>query len=73
MQLHHFEAIDTALSALLRAEGTPAEARMESRLFGALIGTFGYAAVSEIPVLKTYAVEIVTAGLTGKLELEDVL
>jgi len=36
MQLHHFEQIDTALGALLRAEGTPAEARLESRLYGAL-------------------------------------
>jgi hypothetical protein len=73
MQLHHFEVIDTALSALLRAEGTPTEARCESVLFDALIAAFGYATASEIPVLKDRALEIVTAGLTGQLELEDAL
>ena len=71
MQLAHFEQIDTALSALLRAEGTPAEARCESVLFDALIDAMGYTAASQIPVLKDYAVELVTAGLTGTLELED--
>jgi hypothetical protein len=71
MQLAHFEQIDTALSALLRAEGEPIEARLESRLFGALVGALGFATANDIPVLKDYAVELVTAGLTGTLELED--
>jgi hypothetical protein len=73
MQLHHFEQIDTALSALLRAEGSPIEARLESRLFGALVGALGFATANEIEDVRVFAVELVTDGLTGTLELEDVL
>lgn len=71
MQLHHFEQIDTALSALLRAEGEPIEARLEARLFGALVEALGFATANDIPDVCTFAVELVTAGLTGTLELED--
>lgn len=74
MQLHHFEAIDTALSALLRAEGTPTEARMESRLYGALVDALGFQWCEQhVSRAADTAAQIVTDGLLGKLELEDAL
>ncbi len=74
MQLHHFEAIDTALSALLRAEGTPTEARMESRLYGALIDALGFQWCEQhVSRAADTAAQIVAYGLVGKLELEDAL
>jgi hypothetical protein len=74
MQLRHFEQIDTALGALLRAEDTPAEARLESRLYGALVDALGFQWCEQhVSRAADTAAEIVTAGLTGTLELEDTL
>ncbi len=73
MQLAHFEAIDTALTALLRAEGTPTEARMESRLYGALVDALGFLWCEQhVSRAADTAAQIVADGLTGALELEDV-
>ncbi len=74
MKLHHFEQIDTALTALLRAEGQPDEARMESRLLDALIDALGFQYVDQhVNRASDTAAEIVADGLVGRLELEDVL
>jgi hypothetical protein len=71
MHLHQFEQIDTALTALLRAEGTPTEARMESRLYGALVDALGFEWCEQhVSRAADTAAQIVADGLTGQLELE---
>lgn len=68
--LAQFEAIDGARSAMLRAQPRD-EARAESRLFTALIEALGYTTANDIPTLGEYADQLITACLTGAVDVED--
>lgn len=86
--LTQFERIDGIRSSMLRAErGLPASvctfpaqmvpaacnlARMESRLFDAIIDVVGYADACEIGDLGEYADSLITDCLIGKVEVCDV-
>jgi hypothetical protein len=69
--LADFEAVDAAYGSLLRA-APEQEARMESRLFSALVGALGFMAAIDIDDVRAYAADLLTACLTGRVETLDV-
>ncbi len=72
MKPAHYEQLDTAFTAFVMAEGTPEEARMESRLTGALIDALGFHYVDQhVSRSADTASEILYDVATGRIELED--
>ena len=69
--LSQFEQIDGIRCAMLRSEGLPDEARLEGRLFTALVDTFGFAAIKDVPSVGEYADELICDCLTGKRDILD--
>ena len=68
--LNHFEKIDGIRSAMLRGSDAD-EARYESRLFEALIETFGFDYANDIPDVGAYADALITDCLVGKVGLAE--
>lgn len=77
IKLAHFEALDAARSEQLRmgdfdtCADPRAYVRASNRVFGALIDICGYDRLDQVNDHEAFADEIITAGLTGSINVED--